>query len=233
MLLLQRRRFGLYEYSPITAPKEPDRMFASLLPKGAPFFELLLEQNEILCAMTEKLVSLIEGHAETAPNLYAIAELEKKADKIELAVTRHLSQTFITPIDREDILHINKAHEDAIDHIHNLSNRFYVLDLERPLFPMIQLSRTLCKMAPLTNAMLVGLSKKMDSHNSRMFWSLRAECEMLLSTGLAELHDNCPPTPEGIIKLLKWNQVYDRLELAVNQVVKLAETIEEAVLKNV
>ena len=63
--------------SPITAPKEPDRMFASLLPKGAPFFELLLEQNEILCAMTEKLVSLIEGHEETAPNLYAVAELEK------------------------------------------------------------------------------------------------------------------------------------------------------------
>ena len=208
-------------------------MFASLLPKGAPFFELLLEQNTILCNMAEKLVELVEGPDDMATHLHSIAVLEKKADKIEISITRHLSQTFITPIDREDILHINKAHEDAIDHLHNLSNRYYILDLERPLFPMIQLSRCLHQMAPLTHAMLLGLSRKIDSHNSRKFWALRAECEMLLSTGLAELHDHCPPNPESIIKLLKWNQIYDRLELAVNQVVKLAETIEEAVLKNV
>ena len=56
---------------------------------------------------------------------------------------------------------------------------------------------------------------------------------MLLIMGIRELYDLDKPNVEIVLDLLKWTRAYDRIEAVVNQVVVLAETIEEAVLKNV
>lgn len=207
-------------------------MFPSLLPKSAPFFEMLLEQNAKLYGVSEQLVLILEATS-TRDNAHkVVAELEEQADLLHLNITRALSQTFITPIDREDILRINQSQEESIDFIRNLVTRLHIYGLERVRFPALQLGRTLHAMVALTTSMLQGLSKKKDSHNTRQFRNLRGECEMLLSVGIAELQDMTELTPQSIIEMIKWTQAYDRIELAVDQVVKLAETIEEAVLKN-
>lgn len=208
-------------------------MFTALLPKGAPFFELLLRQNNILCTVAASLVQILENHTYMDKPHREISLLEEEADAIHLSITWHLSQTFITPIDREDILHINKVQEEAIDLFHNMANRLYIYEFKRVRFPMLQLARILKDMVQLTRSMLEGLSQKRDSHHTRAFRALRSECEMLLSMGLAELHDLENPTPNDILDILKWGQAYDRLELAADQVTDLAESIEEAVLKNV
>ncbi|MEG2172754.1 MAG: DUF47 family protein [Desulfovibrionaceae bacterium] len=208
-------------------------MFPSLLPKSAPFFELLLEQNTKLRDVSAQLVYLLEIAADKDRAHKTVAELEEQADALFQRITRHLSQTFITPIDREDILRINQAQEEAIDFIRNLTTRLHIYDFERVRFPALKLARTQHEMVLLTHTMLQGLSHKKDSHNTHQFRDLRSDCEMLLSVGIAELQDVTELTPTSIIDMIKWTQAYDRMELAVDQVVKLAETIEEAVLKNV
>lgn len=208
-------------------------MFTALLPKGAPFFELLLQQNQILCSAAEAMQELLENRARIDEAHREISILEDKADAIHLSIVKHLSQTFITPIDREDILHINKVQEEAIDLYHTLANRVYISEFTRIRFPMLQLVRLLKDMVLMTRAMLEGLSQKRDSHHTRAFRALRTECDMVLSMALVELHDLDEPTSEGILGILKWSQAYDRVELTVNQISQLAEIIEEAVLKNV
>lgn len=208
-------------------------MFEALLPKGAPFFELLLQQNRILCDVAAALVVILEDQAVIDESHREISLLEEEADMLYAAVTKHLSQTFITPIDREDILHINKAQEDAIDMFHDMTTRLHIYEFSRVRFPMLQLAITVRDMTLLTRSMLEGLSRKKDSHDSRAFRSLKDECEMLLSVGLMELYDLPNPTPRDILDIMKWSQAYDRLEMAVIEVGGLAEAIEEAVLKNV
>ena len=57
---------------------------------------------------------------------------------------------------------------------------------------------------------------------------------MLLAVGLAELMDEQQEiTPALIMQILKWSQAYERMSMLLEQVNTLAETIEEAVLKNV
>lgn len=208
-------------------------MFPSLLPKSAPFFQLLLDQNTKLHDVSEQLIVILEEKSDRDNAYKVVAELEEQADLLHQNITRALSQTFITPIDREDILRINQSQEESIDFIRNLATRLHIYGLERVRFPALQLARTLHAMICLTYSMLQGLSHKKDSHNTREFRNLRGECEMLLSVGIAELQDVTELTPQSIIEMIKWSQAYDRIELAVDQVVKLAETIEEAVLKNV
>ena len=213
-------------------------MFNALLPKGAPFFELLLKQNQFLCEVSSELVNIFESSADRdfaddEKLRQSMATLESEADRIHLAIRRHLTNAFITPIDREDILRISNAQEETIDLYNNMTDRFHLLELIHiPPF-MLRLASTLKTMTPLVRSMLEGLSKKMDSHNTRQFLALRDECEKLLREGIKELYDVKNIGPDGIFIIVKWTRGYDRMELIVDHMVKLFEAIEEAILKHV
>ncbi|MDL2269360.1 DUF47 family protein [Desulfosarcina sp. OttesenSCG-928-A07] len=208
-------------------------MFQALLPKGAPFFELLLEQNAILCSMTGATLEILEDLPDIELPHRKITRLEEEGDTLQLAILRHLSQTFITPIDREDLLRISMDQEEAIDMLYNMSNRLYIFAFPRLRFPMRRTVHKLDEMAHLTGVMLKGLSERRDSHSTKEFRSLRDECDMLLNMGLMEMYDIEKPSSSDIVDIMKWTQVYSRLEMIMRRIIMLAETIDEAVLKNV
>jgi uncharacterized protein Yka (UPF0111/DUF47 family) len=208
-------------------------MFARLLPKSAPFFALLLQQSELLLKAARCLEELFADPSKMDENHKIVALLEEEADNIYARVTRELSRTFITPIDREDILHINQAQENCIDFIQTLTTRMHIFNFPHVRFPSSKLAETMRRMLELTQNMLQGLSRKQDAHKTRAFRALRGDCEMLLSVGLVELYENAEFREESVPEMMKWAQTYDRLDSAVGEIVKLAETIEEAVLKNV
>ena len=216
---------------PDTTPSIFRRLFDRVFPKAPNFFQLLSEQ----VAQVGHTAGLLVDFMETGDSTVGarIRQDEHEADHIKVRNLHTLNEAFSTPIDREDILHINKAQEATIDLVHNLSNRFYLLELKHVRFPMVQLARTIKNMVLLTGSMLEGLSQKRDSHNTKEFQFLCGECEMLLSMGIRELYDLDKPTVDSVLDLLKWTRAYDRIEAVVNQVTQLAETIEEAVLKNV
>lgn len=209
-------------------------MFAALLPKSAPFFDMLQQQNTLLRRMAALLAEMMENIAEKNHTHEEIALLEDDADHLHTQIIRSLSQTFITPIDREDILRINQEQEEAMDCVHRLSTRLHIFEFSRTHFPALQLVRTIHAMLELTMLMIEGLAKHRDCHKTRAFRALRGECDMLLVTGLAELMDEQQEiTPALLMQILKWSQTYDRISILLERVNSLAETIEEAVLKNV
>jgi uncharacterized protein Yka (UPF0111/DUF47 family) len=209
-------------------------MFAALLPKSAPFFEMLLMQNSLLRQAAELLLGMLETPSRQEESHKKISLLEEEADQLYARIIRALSQTFITPIDREDILRINQEQEEAIDCLQSLSTHLFIFEFPRMRFPALQMSRTVIGLLELTKFMLEGLSRRQDCHKTRAFKTLRGECDMLLATGLAELMDEKQEfTPLLVIQALKWSQIYDRLGILAKQSTALAETIEEAVLKNV
>jgi len=209
-------------------------MFPALLPKSAPFFAMLTEQNDLLRRMAALLVNMLEDVANMDHVHKEIAFLEEEADLLHGKIIRALSQTFITPIDREDILRINQEQEECMDCLHSLSTRLHIFEFTNIRFPALQMARTINSMLDLTRIMLVGLSNRRDCHKTRAFRALRSECDMVLAVGLAELMDEHQElTGKTLMRVLKWSQAYERMNILLEQVNALAETIEEAVLKNV
>lgn len=209
-------------------------MFASLLPKSAPFFEMLMEQNTLLRHMMHHLVGMMENLASVDYAHKQISLLEEQGDVLHVKIIRDLTQTFITPIDREDILRINQMQEETMDCAHTLTTRLHIFEFEKMRFPMMKMARNISAMLDLTQIMLDGLAHRKDCHKTHDFRSLRDECDMLLAVGLAELMDTQGEiTPSLIMDMLKWSQAYDRISTLLETVNSLAETIEEAVLKNV
>jgi uncharacterized protein Yka (UPF0111/DUF47 family) len=79
------------------------------------FYDLLLSQAEkTLCGCTALSKFLKgEGDAET------VNRFEQEADDIRRILIDELNQTFITPIDREDIFALSRAIDDVVDHAKN------------------------------------------------------------------------------------------------------------------
>ncbi|MGL5614778.1 MAG: DUF47 domain-containing protein [Sarcina sp.] len=74
-----------------------------------------------------KFINDIEGatvHAQT------IKELEHKGDKIVHSIIEELNNSFVTPIDREDIYHITKKMDDIIDNIETIVHRFIMFNIK-------------------------------------------------------------------------------------------------------
>jgi uncharacterized protein Yka (UPF0111/DUF47 family) len=89
-------------------------------------------------------------------------------------------------------------------------------------------------MVEISSKMLECMSEKQDvSDHVRSLKGLKDECEMLLGTGLAELlHDTAVHDFKAVLDVMKWTQIYDRIEMAVERIDDLSDTIEEVVVKN-
>ncbi|MBQ9405650.1 MAG: DUF47 family protein [Desulfovibrio sp.] len=209
-------------------------MFPALMPKSAPFFTMLLEQNAILRQTSARLIAMLEDISAKDKVHKEIALLEEQGDNLHVKILREITRAFITPIDREDILRINQEQEECIDCLQSLSTRLYIFEFPRIRFPMLQLSRNISAMLELTHEMLDGLSRRVDCHKTHAFHELRGECEMVLAAGLGEvMDDNQDLTLKLVMHVVKWSQAYERMDIVLEQVNTVAETIEEAVFKHV
>ncbi len=209
-------------------------MFSSLMPKTVPFFDMLEEQNSILRNEAATFLKLLEDYSQRNAAHKEIVLLEEKGDAQHALIVRELSLAFITPIDREDILRINQAQEICTDTLQRLATRVEILAFPRIRFPMLRAVRTVIAMLDLTQTMLIGLKTRTDSHTTHSFHDLRDEAAMVLESGMGELLDaNQALDNATLLQMLKWSQIYERMELLVEQVNELAEAIEEAVMKNV
>lgn len=207
-------------------------MFASLLPKSAPFFEMLLEQNRLLCHMAEQNLELFNTTEKRHITNISITKLENDADALYRRITRSLSATFITPIDREDILRISQVQEECMDRFQRLSIRITAYDMPHMLFPAQRVAFILKEMIDLTTDMLLGLTRRKDAHKTKLFRTKHEECDSLLAIGLAEVMD-ASEKQNNCVATLKWIQIYEALEFVIRKVSDLFEHIEEAVMKNV
>ncbi|MDO4840360.1 MAG: DUF47 family protein [Desulfovibrionaceae bacterium] len=207
-------------------------MFASLLPKSAPFFEMLLEQNRLLCHMAEQNLELFNTTEKRHITNISITKLENDADALYRRITRSLSATFITPIDREDILRISQVQEECMDRFQRLSIRITAYDMPHMLFPAQRVAFILKEMIDLTTDMLLGLTRRKDAHKTKLFRTKHEECDSLLAIGLAEVMD-ASEKQNNCVATLKWIQMYEALEFVIRKVSDLFEHIEEAVMKNV
>lgn len=208
-------------------------MALSFLPKAIPFYDLLNTQNSILNESARQLTHIVNDCSCVAAACKTVTLIEADADKLSREIARLLSQAFITPIDREDIYALNVIQEDSINLIKSIASRMHLYGFDSIRFPARKMAHKILAMARLTGEMLCSLEgKKQVDKSINTIKELKIECEMLFSTGLAELHDELPTNTREIIDIMRWTKVYDRFEMAFVRIDDLADVIEHVVLKN-
>lgn len=208
-------------------------MAFTLFPKSIRFFELLIRQNQILKEVAADLELIYEDFTKVDEACKRINVKEVEGDELCREIARQLSLSFITPIDREDIYRLNLAQEDCINFFKSIAARTRVSGISYVRFPAKKMIRNVNKMTTLTGEMIKALRAKQEVVPIvREIKNLKGECEMLLNTGLSELQDVEVTEFKGVVDIIKWIQVYDRIEQVIERVDDLSDAIEEVVLKN-
>ncbi|MCE5281937.1 MAG: DUF47 family protein [Deltaproteobacteria bacterium] len=208
-------------------------MGISFFPKVVKFFDLFNRQQAILKEAAVILDSIFKDFNDIPSKCEKINQLEIQGDLISREIATELSQTFITPLDREDIHAINMAQEDLLNAIRAISSRIGLYRFDSPEQAAVDLVENIRLIVEETEKMLAKLGgrKELQEH-SRTAHDLQNESKLQLLVVLGALYESLPEGPEGLLHLVKWTQIYDRIEQALERADSLANIIEGISIKN-
>ena len=194
-----------------------------LLPRDPKFFELFIADGDNLEAATGALNEMVEHYDRLDERIAGIQALEKRGDEIDREVTRKLEDAFVTPFDREDIHELVSRLDDVVDGIQAIAETFVIYGVTAPTPEARRLAAILDLQAKeLAQALrkLDGL-KDLERHFDAIH-ELENEADGLSRAAVAKLfRDDLPP-----IDVIKWRDLYNYLEEAIDAAEDAAEAME-------
>ncbi len=194
-----------------------------LLPKDPKFFELFIADGDNLEAAASALNEMVEKYDRLDERIAGIQALEKAGDEIDREVTRKLEDAFVTPFDREDIHELVSRLDDVVDGIQAIAETFVIYGVTAPTPEARRLAAILDEQGKeLAQALrkLDGL-KDLERHFDAVH-ELENEADGLSRAAVAKLfRDDLPP-----IEVIKWRDLYNYLEEAIDAAEDAAEAME-------
>jgi predicted phosphate transport protein (TIGR00153 family) len=114
-----------------------DRIF----PKGASFYQRLSDQAAKTLEGIEALVVFAENP--TKENAKSVRDIEREADELRRALVEDLHQTYVTPMDREDIYALSRAIDDIVDYANSTVDEMEIYEVpsDEHLREMVEILR--------------------------------------------------------------------------------------------
>ena len=203
-------------------------MKLSLVPKEHDYFRMFSELAANLDAAAQLLVRFMnEGDRESIAA--AILEHEHVGDKIVHDIVRRLNKSFITPIDREDIYDLVATADEVLDSIEEAVGLFTIYRVPEPTTFARRQAEVIAKATPILRECMdnlekpKGLDERIIAVNSLENDGDRIEREAIAS--LFEGDTICTD-------IIKWKDIYETLESAIDECEHVANVIESIVLKH-
>ena len=201
-----------------------------VLPKEEKFF-LLFEQQTQCIAEAAKLLTaaVMAGPSNLGQFVAQVRDIEHKGDEITHSIMTRLNQTFLTPMDPEDIHRLASCLDDVLDMIDAALGRmmlFKLATMPPPIHTLAEIieasSRALVKAVA---AMATG--DHVGDHLIEIN-QLENEADRVNRQALADLFENM----KDAIELIKLKEIYEILESATDLCEDAANVIESVVVKN-
>lgn len=204
----------------------------NLLPRDTVFFDLFESMGKLAIVAASRLKDLAVHFPNITDDVGRIREAEHSADELAHKALDRLDRTFITPFDREDIHQLVKELDDVIDNIDALAKRFtlyHVTNMEPQFLKQCDVLIGATTELSKAVAMLRKTTKLVDLSPSLI------EVHRLESLGDDNHHAAIHELYGGAhdpLHVMKWKEIYDYVENAIDGCEDVTNTIERIVLKN-
>jgi predicted phosphate transport protein (TIGR00153 family) len=201
-----------------------------LLPREEKFYQLFLKQVEIISEASRLLLDGVRaGNARMAGAATDINVMEHRGDEVIHEVFTRLNQTFITPIDPEDIHSISAALDDVLDGIEDTSHRlvsYRINPIPSTMVTLAEIVATCCK-ALMSAFEALEKSGPIMEHCIEIN-RLENEADRIGRSAVADLFDK----ETDPITLIKLKEVYEFFETTVDYCEDVADLLQNVVVKN-
>jgi predicted phosphate transport protein (TIGR00153 family) len=206
------------------------RLSQVLGPKDRQFFDLFEEAAGNILRAAELLDQMLEGFPERGELAREVLICEQDGDRITHDIIQRLNQTFVTPIDREDIYALAGALDDIVDFTEEVADYLGLYQIEAPMEKAQDMSRVLVQSARQIAEAMPRLRRFSDiSHYTVELNRLENEGDRLMREALASLFRDGGIDPMVVIR---WKDIYARLEAAIDATESVAHILESIVIKN-
>jgi uncharacterized protein len=207
-------------------------MFSRLMPREGRFFEYFVEHGEQLVLGARELQALMADVGQLAERSRSIEKIEHRADAITHQTMQLLHQTFITPIDRDEIHQLITRMDDILDLMEDVSQCMFLYDITtapeeaRRLADICLASTEKVKAAVsmlpnLKNAeAILVLCKQIDQ--------LESDADHVMRTAMAKLFREEADAKQ----LFKMKEIYQLLESVTDRCQDVANIVEAIVLEH-
>src|SRR6266851_4910039 len=202
----------------------------SLLPQRREFFQLYSRASANVVEIGSALVEFLDTFPVDSDNrVQKIRELEHEGDRLTHEVVDHLNRTFVTPFDRDDMYRLAGALDDICDHVDEAAGNVASFGVQRVREKGIAQADVILRAARKLHQAIERLDGfKVEQRTLIELRELEEEGDRLARDGVAELFAS-EPDP---IALIRWKEIYERLEEAVDACENAADVLEAILVKN-
>ena len=200
------------------------------LPREEKFYELFLDHVSVISQAAKLLADGTKaGYPHLAQTARDIKALEGKADEIIHDIFTRLNQTFITPIDPEDIHSLSSHLDDVIDGIEELAHRIVAYKIDPIPEVVIRGCSELVNCASSLHKAFSALhtNQKLIDHCIEVN-RVEEIVDSLIREAITDLFDN----EKDPIRLIKLKEIYDLVEQTTDYCEDVAVALQNVVVKN-
>jgi predicted phosphate transport protein (TIGR00153 family) len=193
------------------------------------FFDLFEEAARNVTHGADLLDQMLAHFPERADLARDIVICEQEGDRIAHDIHHKLNSTFVTPIDREDILELTSDMDDIIDLIDEVADYLGLYKIEAPMEQSQRMAHILLQATRQLEEAMPRLRSFQDmSHFLVEVNRLENDGDRTSRHAIASLFDN------GIdpMVVIRWKDIFERLEEAIDACEHVANTLEGIVIKN-
>jgi len=205
------------------------RLAQVFAPRDRVYFELFEEAGQNITRAADLLDQLLTGYPDSKALAQEITTCEQDGDRITHDIYDRLNHTFVTPIDREDILALASALDDIVDYTEEVADYLGLYKIEAPMDQAIKLAGVLKQATRQISEAIPRLRGFRDiSHYTVEVNRLENEGDRITREAVASLFDG------GIdpMVVIRWKDLFERLEAAIDATEHVANILEGIVIKN-
>lgn len=195
------------------------------------FFDLLQEEASIAQTMAEALQDLMGEFQDLAGRRAMMEDLEHKADTIVHALHEALNDTFVTPIEREDLRGLASRLDDVIDMLYATIRRLNLYRVEAADDPMRRLADIIvASTGKLREALDMVEDPAQGSEVEQLAVEvndLENQADEVMNEAVAALFDS-----GDAIQVIKLKEIYEKMEEATDYCEDVADILSDIVAKN-
>jgi len=205
------------------------RLSQVFAPKDRQFFDLFEEAAANGLRAAALLDEMLATYPEKAELAKEIVLCEHEGDRITFDTIQRLNSTFVTPIDREDILALASGIDDIVDLTEEAADYLGLYKIEAPMEQAEELAHILreaCRQIAEAMPRLRGF--KDVSHFTNEIHRLETQGDRVTRGAVASLFT----TGIDPMVVIRWKDIFERLEEAIDATETVANTLANIVVKN-
>ena len=207
-------------------------MLDRFLPKKPEFFALFSKHAALCTEGAALLRDLLREPRNAEEGYRRIHAVEHQADRVCQDTMEMLHSSFITPIDRSDIHLLSSRIDDIMDHIEATAQRIWLYEIAQPTTEMLEMSENVVRATEAMKTAVDGLGGNVAPARMRQLCvdvkTVEKENDRVLRRATARLFKE-EMDPRALIK---WKEIYEDVEGAIDRCEDVANVVEGVVLEN-